>query len=407
MRFLVFVTPFFSDDVYRALKSSSGFPNFKVALISEEPTTQITPSIRKKLIAYHRIKNTNDVKELLNVIRQLTTRFGSIDYLLGDAEQTQIPLAKIRTRLGIQGMSLKSAQNFRNKAQMKKLLMNAGLPCAKHCVTRDPNKIIEFATEVGFPLVLKPLEGMRSEKTLILDSPNKVKQIIRRVAKKGKILVEEYIQGAEYSCESFFKDGKALWHSTTNYLSTPLEAKINRKIKWRLVLPGVDDKKKQLAIGKLSEKAGIALGIGTGMTHMEWFLRKNGEITISEIAARPPAALIPRLISFAYDIDCIDFWMRLMVLNNVPSIPKRKYCSSAIFLRAESSGKIASVRGIRKTLRSMRNIVVAKEIPWTGQQSSLDYDGDGHIILRDKKKHRLEKAMMKIEKNIEIKILNR
>ena len=35
-----------------------------------------------------------------------------------------------------------------------------------------------------------------------------------------------------------------------------------------------------------------ALGMGTGLTHMEWFLRADGSAIVSEVGARPPGVLL-------------------------------------------------------------------------------------------------------------------
>ena len=40
----------------------------------------------------------------------------------------------------------------------------------------------------------------------------------------------------------------------------------------------------------LNARALAALGMGTGLSHMEWFLRKDGSPVVSEVGARPPGA---------------------------------------------------------------------------------------------------------------------
>ena len=52
--------------------------------------------------------------------------------LTGILETLQVPLAQVRERLGISGMDPVTAENFRDKAQMKAVLGAAGIPCARN-----------------------------------------------------------------------------------------------------------------------------------------------------------------------------------------------------------------------------------------------------------------------------------
>ena len=50
-------------------------------------------------------------------------------------------------------------------------------------------------------------------------------------------------------------------------------------------------------------RALAALGMGTGLSHTEWFRRADGSIAISEVGARPPGAQFTTLMSYAHDVD--------------------------------------------------------------------------------------------------------
>jgi Biotin carboxylase len=84
-------------------------------------------------------------------------------------EQLQVPLAQVREHLGIAGMDPVTANNFRDKAQMKTVLRAAGVPCARHKLAVGAADALEFAERVGFPLVVKPPAGAGAKSTFRLD----------------------------------------------------------------------------------------------------------------------------------------------------------------------------------------------------------------------------------------------
>ena len=88
-----------------------------------------------------------------------------------------------------------------------------------------------------------------------------------------------------------------------------------------------------------------ALGMGTGISHMEWFRRNDGSVAISEIAARPPGAQFTTLISYAHDFDMYKAWARLLVFEEFTP-PRRDYACGIVFLRGQGTGSRAAKRSM-------------------------------------------------------------
>ncbi|NIP96076.1 MAG: hypothetical protein GWO24_22620, partial [Akkermansiaceae bacterium] len=82
-----------------------------------------------------------------------------MERLLGTLEELQVPLGHVRDRLGIPGMGAAVAENFRDKARMKRVLRARGLPCAQHGLARTGNEATTFAAAVGYPIIVKPQAG--------------------------------------------------------------------------------------------------------------------------------------------------------------------------------------------------------------------------------------------------------
>src|SRR5205085_1238571 len=75
-----------------------------------------------------------------------------------------------------------------------------------------------------------------------------------------------------------------------------------------------------------------ALGMTSGVSHMEWFRRADGSVAISEVGARPPGAHICTLHSVACDFDFYAAWGRAVVFDEFTP-PQRRYAAGAAYFR--------------------------------------------------------------------------
>ena len=118
------------------------------------------------------------------------------------------------------------------------------------------------------------------------------------------MLLEEFLAGEEHSFDSVVVDGRLVWHSISRYLPTPLDVLENPWIQWCVLLPRDIDEISDIAA--VATRAVTALGLRTGLSHMEWFRRADGSVAVSEVGARPPGAQFMTLLSWAHDTDLYD-----------------------------------------------------------------------------------------------------
>ncbi|MDA0706121.1 MAG: ATP-grasp domain-containing protein [Proteobacteria bacterium] len=159
--------------------------------------------------------------------------------MLATLEQLQVPLAVARQQLGITGLSVAAAHNFRDKARMKTVLREAGVPCARHALVAERSAAESFAGTVGFPLVVKPPAGAGGKGTFRLDDGAALSNYLQRYPLRADnpTLFEEFVRGTEYSFDSVMIDGKPVWHSISCYMPSPLEVLENAWIQWCVMLP--------------------------------------------------------------------------------------------------------------------------------------------------------------------------
>ncbi|MBA3342596.1 MAG: ATP-grasp domain-containing protein [Gemmatimonadaceae bacterium] len=383
MPIAVFVAPILSENASRMIEAVGSLPDVRLGVITQDYAEKLSPPLAAMVAGHWRVDDVLDAGQLSWAAEELTRRLGQIDCLFGAYEQLQVPLAEVREKMGISGMRAAVARRFRDKAEMKDALRAAGLPCAKHSLVETADDAVAFARKIGFPVVVKPPAGAGAISTFRADDEASLREAVAKAAPQAgrAALIEEFVTGDEYSLETISIGGRAVWHSLTQYYPTPLEAVRNPWIQWCVLCPREVDDARYDDIRQVGSRALEVLGMETGLSHMEWFRRRDGTIAISEVAARPPGAQITTLNSRAHDIDFVRAWAEVMVFGTFER-PTRKYAVGVAFLRGQGSGKIRRVHGLDQIGREMGSLVVDVKLPTPGQAPAASYEGDGYIILR-------------------------
>jgi len=384
MQDVLFVVPYAMETTLRFVRAMAALPGVRLGLVSQEPASRLPDDVRSRLAGYRQVSDPSSTDVLEGAVREIAREWGgSVDRLVAILEQLQEPVAEVRERLRIRGMDLGEARNFRDKARMKDLLRQNGVPCARHCLARSAPEAMAFAEEI-LPLVAKPPSGAGARNTFRVDGRDELASYLRTVppTTHAPLLLEEFIVGREHSFDSVSLHGQHVFHSISHYHPTPLEVLQNPWIQWVVVLPRDVEGPEYDDIRAAGRRALDVLGMVTGITHMEWFRREDGSLAISEVAARPPGAQFTSLLSFAHDHDFYAAWAELMVFERFRP-PERRWAVGALFLRAQGSGdRVRSVRGIEEAQRELGELVVQARLPQQGQSPSGTYEGDGYVILR-------------------------
>ncbi len=376
MPFVIFVAPLLSDNAFRMIDAVAGLPGVQPGVITHEEAGKLRHL--QDRAAHWRVSNILDPNQLIWATRELGQRHGPVHRLFGAYEQAQEPLAVARQALGIEGLPVEAALNFRDKARMKTLLRDAGLPCARHRLATSLAEARDFGTSSGFPMVVKPPAGAGAVSTYRVESLEQLAGALKQnpPSVAQPVLLEEFVTGEEHSFETVSIGGKHVWHSLTHYYPTPLTVLENPWIQWALVLPREVDDTRYDDIRNAGRRALEVLGMTTGISHMEWFRRKDGSIAISEVAARPPGAQITTLMSKAHEFDLLTEWARAIIFGEF-HVPERRYASGAAFLRGQGQGRIVKVHGIDDVQRAVGHLVVDVNMPQVGATPPRSCEGGG------------------------------
>ena len=389
----------------RFLRGASRLPNVALTVVSQDPEERLPADIRSRIAGHWRVADALNPEQLVDAAQQLEARCGKATSYLATLEQLQVPLALARETLGIDGLSSAAARNFRDKSRMKDVLRAAGLPCARHALVGDLKSAKSFTQRVGFPVVVKPPDGAGGKGTFRLDRAEDLGTWLQRAPPNADnpTLFEEFVRGTEHSFDSVFVDGRPVWHSISRYMPSPLEVLENDWIQWCVLLPRDIDGAEFDPIRESGFTAIEALGLQTGLSHMEWFRLADGSIAISEVGARPPGAQISTLLSYAHDIDFYKAWPRLMVFGEFDP-PKREYAAGAAYIRGQGRGRVRNIAGIDDIQRRFGSLVVEAKLPHDGQPPSDSYEGDGYIIVRHPDTDVVQHALQQIVSTIRVEL---
>jgi len=398
---VVFVAPFCMETTLRFVDGAAGLAAVDLSLISQDGAEKLPPGLRSKLAGHWRVENALDPEQLVMAVRALETRLGPAARLLGALEQLQVPLARTREILGVEGLDSASATNFRDKARMKDVLREAGLPCARHVLADGSRQAREFAQKTGFPLVAKPPSGAGGKGTYRLDTRQQLDTLLERYppSAQGPLMLEEFVSGTEHSFDSIVINGEPVWHSISRYMPAPLQVLENPWIQWCVFLPRDIGGEAFAPIRDAGFRAVRALGLKTGLSHMEWFGLGGGRIAISEVGARPPGAQITSLLSWAHDLDFYRAWPRLMIFDEFEP-PARQFSVGAAYFRGQRGAagglRVRAIHGLDEAQRRFGHLVVEARLPSAGQFASDSYEGEGYVIIRDEDSDVVESALKQI-----------
>jgi biotin carboxylase len=352
--------------------------------VGDTPVQQLHPSVKEHLTDYLQVPRILDEDDVVARVHAWL-RGREVDRVLANWEVLVITAAKLRERFGLPGMSLDTVRGFRDKQLMKDRVGAAGLRTPRSLRIRSVAEARAAAETIGYPLILKPIDGAGSADTYRLDSAEQLPGVLAAMRHVGEASCEEFIEGEEFTFDTLCIAGKPAITNVCQYLPPPLIARTQEWIS-PVIITVRDLRQPALANGiKLGHGVLDALGMGDGFTHMEWFRKANGEAVFGEIGCRPGGAHLVDQINYTCDIDLFREWARACCWGQFSAPIERKYNVAIIFKRARGHGRISRIEGLQSFLRNYGEHVVEQKLLPVGSQRrnwKQTLTSDGHLIVR-------------------------
>ncbi|MFG3408331.1 ATP-grasp domain-containing protein [Streptomyces sp. NPDC048142] len=294
---------------------------------------------------------TNDTDALLSFVEQAheALRFDGVitscDYYLPTA-------ARIAGLLGLPGPTPESVGNACRKDATRRVLAGAGVPGPRFAVCADWAEAAAAARDIGFPLVLKPVDLCAGMFVRRVDDEAALVSAYRALAAfpvnaRGQrrapvVLLEELLDGPEVSVETVSFGGAVHVIGVTDKSVGGAPAFIETGH----MFPATLDAGDTAAAEGTARRALEALGLDEVVAHTEIKLTADGPRLV-EVNPRPAGNRITELVRHVTGIDlaaaCVD-----VALGREPDLRRRAtgLSSAAIgFLVPDQDGVLESVEG--------------------------------------------------------------
>ena len=380
---VVFLAPIYPPEMIEYTRGLAEV-GAKVFGVGDTPREALPARVKPYLHDYLQVPRIMAEEDVMDRVTAWL-RGKSIDRVLANWEPLVVLAARLRERWGMPGMSVDAVTGFRDKQLMKERVAAAGLRVPRSRRVRTESETRAAAEEFGYPLIVKPIAGAGSADTYKAETAKELDEILVKMRGVGEASCEEYIDGEEFTFDTVCVDGKPAYENVAQYLPKPIEM---RSLEWvsPVIITVRDMKLAKIQGGiALGRKVLGALGMGTGFTHMEWFLTPKGEAVFGEIGCRPGGAHIVDQMNYTSDIDLFREWARVSCWGTFEADATRKYNAGIVFKRAFGQGRITRIEGLGDWLRMCGDAVVEEKLlrPGTPRRNwKHTLLSDGHVLVR-------------------------
>jgi biotin carboxylase len=268
---------------------------------------------------------------------------------------------------------------------MKQALDDAGIRTPRHVAAHSVAAVWEAAQFIGFPIILKPIDGAGSADTYRVNDADDLRSVLPRLRHVESVSVEEFVEGEEYTFDTITVNGQIAYYNIAWYRPRPLVARSNEWISPQVI--ALRD------VGHPDLKAGVKMGFDviralqfdTGFTHMEWYRKTDGEVVFGEIGARPPGAHQVDQMKYVCDFDVFREWANAVTQGRISAGRTARFNVANIYKRARGVGHITSITGTDQLQREFGQHVVWNTLLPVGARRRdwrKTLVSDGFIMLR-------------------------
>ena len=246
-------------------------------------------------------------------------KYGPIDWLESNNEYWLERDAALRTAFHItSGFQTEDIPRIKYKSKMKKYYQAAGIPTARYHLVDDLAGCLAFINEVGWPVVVKPDNGVGASDTHKLSSEEDLQNFL---ATKQDVtyIMEEFIHAEINSYDAIIDSNGEPIFEAGNVTPVSLMDVVNDNDNcvYYIVKDLPDDTRKA---GRATVKS---FGVKSRFVHFEFFrltedqagMGKKGDVVALEVNMRPCGGFSPDMMNFANSTDVYKIWADMIAFD--------------------------------------------------------------------------------------------
>ena len=332
MKNFIFISPNFPLTYWRFCQELKN-NGLRVLGIGDCPYNELTQEQRNSMHEYYKVSSLENYDEVFRAVAFFTFKYGKIDWLESNNEYWLERDAKLRTEFHItSGFQEEDMVRTRYKSGMKAFYAKAGIPTARYHLVKDYEPAKEFANKVGYPVVVKPDNGVGANATYKLKTDADLEFFFATKDNSVQYIMEEFVNGEVRTYDAIIDSkGEPVFESGNVTCDSLMDVVNEAKDSIFYIVKELPDVMKQL--GRRTVKA---FGVKSRFVHFEYFvlkadqegLGKKGDIFGLEVNMRPPGGYAPELANFANSVDVYKIWADMIAYDStlVPMNGQHYFC---------------------------------------------------------------------------------
>lgn len=331
MKNFIFISPNFPENYWkfcRELKNNG----FRVLGIGDCPYDNLTYELKNSLHEYYRVNTLENYDEVYRAVAFFAFKYGKVDFIESNNEYWLERDAKLRSEFNVEGFKNKDVKKIKLKSQMKRCYKKAEIPVARHYVVKNLAGCKKFIDKVGYPVIVKPDNGVGANDTHKLKNEEDLEAFIENKLPVSYIM-EEYIDGEVITYDAIidskgnpvFESGNVTPHSLMDVVNENGNSVF-------YIVSELSDK-----VREAGRKTVKAFGVKSRFVHFEFFrllsdqhVGKKGDIVALEVNMRPCGGIAPDMLNYANSTDVYKIWADMCAYDStlVP-VGEKYFCGFA------------------------------------------------------------------------------
>lgn len=249
-----------------------------------------------------------------------------------------VMMARVAKELSLPFYSVETAEWSTDKFQMKQRFLEGGIPCAQGRLIHTADE----AKDLYFPVICKPRDNSGSRGVKLCRDLQELQECIDEALQYSKlntVLVEEFIEGREFSIEGLHYDGKSEVIQFTEKKTTefPYNVELGHKQPANLT-----DEQRD-AIREIVSKIGAALKFENCPSHTELKVNDRGIFVIETSPRLGGDYITSTLTPLSTGINLEDQLLHIALGEKVNTISGRVNKASGVCFFSYPKGEVKAI----------------------------------------------------------------
>lgn len=326
---VVFISPNFPLYYYNFCKNLK-IRGVNVLGIGDAPYESLPQHTIDSVTEYYKVGSLENFYEVEEACRFFNQKYGKLDWIESQNEYWLETEATLRKIFDVNsGTKIDDMAPMKYKSKMKDVYKSCNIPVARYILISTYENAINFTREVGYPVVVKPDNGVGASSTYKLENDDELSYFFATKDNNTTYIMEEFINGHVETFDGITDSNKNVLISASHVMLHSIMDTVNTCSDTAFYFQPFEGKDIEF-IGKKVVKA---FDTRSRYFHFEFFrleedkegLGKKGDLVGLEVNMRAPGAYIPDMINYAYDVDTYALWSDVLIYDKIFVDVNRKY----------------------------------------------------------------------------------